>query len=525
MLKKFPFVLSCRLLCIGLALFCYLPAWAQWDDEGWGGEHIYTMTRKELKAKIKAEREKLEGPDTAQVHRTYWVMGEVSGAFRSGDRIPFYMSANEHGVLSPEHNQGYARVKGAFRTLYKSWSAEVGADVLGYVSNESDYYGYRAYVQQLYAKFSYNKYRLVLGAKEEPGEFVDPKLSSGNMVLSGNARPGVGVDLGMDDFSQMVIVDNYLEGKFNVRWYRLTDGRFSRRRYREYEATTLLTDGRQHSYVGNAWLHHKSVFVRTKSSWPFFLTAGIEHACMYAGTVNGEDNSQSHGWFMAMFGSKGKKPAGYNHVLSYDFRGDLNFETWDLGFYKQHYSDDMEGGLFESGKDGLWGMELKLARFPWLEHLVVEMLFTTNQNGVVYANDVYRYTGEFVPEAGNSNFYHDEDYGAWANYYMGLGNPLLMSPIYNEDHYPDYASNMIEALHIGMQGKLGKRVDYLLKFHHQESWGSPFAPYVKTKKNTSLYMAFDVWYKNFQFVPSVSIDQGDLLGNNIGFRLKVRYHL
>lgn len=516
-----------RLAVITLLLFCFLPSMAQWDSEGWGAEHLYTMTRKELKAKLKAEKEKREGPDTAQVHRTFDAFGELTTALKWDNRLPYYMSANSFGTLSPEHSQGYARVSGFFSSEYKRWRLEYGADFMGYASTKSDYYGHNFHIQQLYAKFSYGIYRIILGKKEEPGEFVDRHLSSGNMVVSGNARPGIGIDGGMDDFSHMVIVNEFLEGKFNFSWHKLTDGRFSKSFFDEFQKThgaPPFPDHRQHACVENAWIHHKSVFVRTKSSYPFFLTVGMEHAAMYGGKVNGRNNKQSHGWFMAAFGSKGKRQAGYNHLMSYNFRGDLNFENWKLGLYKQHYTDDMEGGLFESGKDGLWGLEVKLPCLPWLNHIVVETLYTTNQNGVVYANDKDPYTGKFQKEAGNSNFYHDESYGPWANYYMGIGNPLLMSPIYNDDFYPDYASNMIEAIHIGVAGTIGK-VGYTLKMHRQESWGSPFAPFLKTRKNTSAYLEADYTYKNFQFLPSFAYDNGELLGNNIGFRLKVRYHI
>lgn len=519
-----------RLLVICLLLCSFLPVEAQWDDEGWGAERMYTMTRKELKAKMKAEREKREGPDTTRVNRKWEAISELTTAIRWGDRLPFYTTANSYGVLSPEHSQGYARVSGKYTAEYKRWTAEYGADIIGYASGKSDYYAHNFHIQQLYAKYSYGIYRIVLGKKETPGEFVDPVLSSGNMVFSGNARPGIGFDIGMDDFSHMVIVNEFLEGKFNISWQGLTDGHFSKTFFREYADAQMEMEpparrGRQRSCVQNAWIHHKSAFLRTKSSYPFFLTAGIEHAAMYAGTVNGHNNRQKGGWFMAAFGSKGKKPDGYNHLISYDFRGDVNLENWDLGVYKQHYSDDMEGGLFESGKDGLWGLEVRLSFLPWLDHIVIEKLYTTNQNGVVYANDKYPYTGEFQKEAGNSNFYHDEAYGPWANYYMGIGNPLLMSPIYNDDHYPDYSSNMIEALHIGISGKICQKVGYLLKMHWQESWGSPFAPFLQTRKNASYFLEADYSYKNFQFLPSFAFDKGDLMGDNIGFRLKVRYHL
>ncbi len=522
-----------------VALLC-LSAWpasAQTDD-GWGPEHQYNLSLKEIRQQRRQDKER----DSTELYQETQFDFSTVAAYRSGHRLPFYMTSSQHGVLSPEHSQGYVRGQALYRVGRGKWNASAGADLIAYASSKSDYYGSNVYLQQLYARINYSMYHFTLGAIEQQGEFVDPKLSSGNMIYSGNARPGIGLHVGMEKFASMVICDNLLEGKIDVSWTRLTDGDYTEDFYHRYEVVhgkpsvhidedgvqhleRHITDARQHARAGNTWIHHKSAFLRTKSTAHFFLTAGIEHSVMYAGKVNGVSNTQGGGWFRASVGSKGKTTSGYNHMLSYDFRGDLNFSKWKLGAYKQHYTDDMTGGLRDSGMDGLWGLELRLPRVHWLNHIVLEYLCTTNQSGVVYANDVYSYDNTLHPEAGNSNFYHDESYGPWANYNMGLGNPLLMSPIYNDDYYPDYQSNMIRVVHIGLTGRIAGCVDYTLKAHRQESWGSPFAPYLKARHNTSAQLEVNYVTDHWQFSPAVALDRGDLMGNNFGVQLQIIYEL
>lgn len=515
---------------VGLLVSLFVPCtlFAQYDEFGWGADALYNQRYKPPK------EEKI---DTVPRFTHFTNVFEAGTAIKAGNRLPFYLTTNNHGLYSPEHSQAYIRAKSQFSVSKGKWSAEAGFDAIAYASGKSEYYGHNARIQQLYAQAKYGIYKIMIGCKEEDGEFVDPRLSSGNMVWSGNARPAPGIHFGMDDFAHMVIIDNIFESKVDASWYHLTDGDCNKTNYMAYRQNYLLPEGqlsafyddisdpRQHSLVQNAWIHHASAFLRTRSSWPFFLTVGGEHACMFGGRVRGQKNSQDYQWLMSAVGSKGKTEIGYNHLMSFNFRGDLNLKKIKLGIYKQHYTDDMEGGLFDSGLDGLWGLELKLPQFSWLSHLVVEMLYTTNQNGVVYANDIYQYDLTFYPQAGNSNFYHDEAYGAWTHYGLGLGNPLLASPIYNDDMYPDYQSNMIRAFHIGASGRIADIFDYILRIHHQESWGTPFAPFVRTRKNTSVELEADYTYGHWQFIPAVAFDHGDLFGNNFGLSLKARYKL
>lgn len=534
-------------LFLTLLSLLFIPAQAQNEDwqGNWLDEELDSRPPLQLSditgAPWEDEGEIID--DKPRVIRTLSYTIETAAAIKDGDHLPFYALTNEHGIYDPRESQGYARGRAKFTSSYKKMYTEAAVDAIVYGTNPTPYYGSLFHLQQAYVKFGAGAFGLTIGSKEEDGQFVDPRLSSGNMVYSGHARPNPGIRIAMDDFVPMVFTDDFFEGKFGMTWNRNTDGRFNRDFYGEYEQNygifdndgnmTGFHDARQHAKVENAWMHHKFLFLRTRSTNHFYLTAGIEHAAMYGGKVNGKKNMQGGGWLKAAMGGKGHVEQGfygYNHLMSYDFRMDLNFSKFKMGIYKQHYTDDMEGGLFDSGMDGLWGVEIKFPSFDWLNHIVVEMLSTTNQNGVVYANDKYycdveKYNEKFFKEAGNSNFYHDEAYGSWTHYGMGFGNPMLSSPIYNQDYYPDYQSNMVRAYHAAVSGYFFHKVGYTIKAQHLESWGSPFAPFLETKRNYSLHFELDYTLRHLQIIPSVSMDRGELYGDNFNAKLKLRYSL
>ena len=74
-----------------------------------------------------------------------------------------------------------------------------------------------------------------------------------------------------------------------------------------------------------------------------------------------------------MLGGSGKAEGNqFNHAITQNYRVDLKQHKYHVGIYKQHYSDDMEGGLFSSGADGLWGAELTLPANKWVHNVVIE---------------------------------------------------------------------------------------------------------------------------------------------------------
>ncbi|MDO4496967.1 MAG: capsule assembly Wzi family protein [Bacteroidales bacterium] len=462
----------------------------------------------------------------------------------SGDFLPYQLYANKQGRFAPIGTETYNRAFYSHKLSKEKWSLEAGGDLYLYHTKKEPYYAHVVHLQQLYVKGNWGKYTVQLGSKEEDAQFVS-NLSSGNMVWSGNARPAPGLRIGMDDFVSTFITGYIFEMKLNFWWGKQTDGKLNTSVYEQYEANygqevddpknpghkiiSITKDKRQHAKVENAWVHRKSFFIRTTSDKPVFATFGLEHAVMYGGTVNDMDCSEGTNWVRSMLGGSGKKEGNqFNHVLGQDYRIDFRGNLLGVGLYKQHYADDMEGGLFKNGADGLWGMEITLPKTSWLKHIVIEYLHTTNQGGVVYANDEYTKLDkkQIFRTAGNSNFYHDQHMGAWTHYGMILGNPLLSSPLYNTDSYPDMASNMLRAYHLAFEGNIGQKWNYAVKAQHTDSWGTPFAPFGEIRGTTSVAVEAACKVNNHWKVEGAfGMDKGSLYGDNTGFHLNIQYTL
>lgn len=479
--------------------------------------------------------------ETVHTHSVILECGNAS--ILKGDFLASGLTTDRHGVLTvapQSKNQLYNRACYDYEFSFDKWRLEAGGDIYLYYAGCEKLIDRWFHLQQLFVKSSWGKYSATLGCKEENGEFV-PKLSSGNMLWSGNARPAPTLSFRTDDFVSTFFTAHILQLKGNISWSKHIDGGLNRAIYKEYEGIYAkkgfeshyydnITDNRQHAKVENPWFHRKSLFIRTSPEYPVFATYGFEHGVMYGGKVNDENCSGGVNWLRAILGGSGKQPGNqFNHAMVQNYRLDWRHNIIHIGLYKQHYADDMEGGLFSNGADGLWGMEILLPKSRWIKNIVVEYVQSTNQGGVVYANDEYTKLDDgyhVYRTAGNSNFYHDQHMGAWTHYGMMLGNPLFASPLYNADFYPDMASNMLRAYHFTVSGQLMYRLDYAIRIQHIDSWGTPFAPFGEIRSCTSYtleasYPFNDRWRVN----GGIAIEKGKLYGDNSGFQLNIQYCL
>ena len=137
----------------------------------------------------------------------YRTEGAVS--FSSGENTPFWLLNNKQGLSSIEKNNGYLRA-GIFRDIDKDqkFSYGFGADLAVAYNFTSSFI-----IQQLYADIKYRCLGLSVGSKERVGEFNNPKLSSGNMLYSGNARPVPQIRAGIPDYTIVPWTNDWLAVK------------------------------------------------------------------------------------------------------------------------------------------------------------------------------------------------------------------------------------------------------------------------------------------------------------------------
>ena len=107
---------------------------------------------------------------------------------------------------------------------------------------------------------------------------------------------------------------------------------------------------------------------------------------------------------------------------------------------------------------------------------------------------------------------------------MGMGNPLITSPIYNKNGDLAFLYNRVKAIHLGWSGNITKEWTYRAKFSFNRTWGTPFKPIPEILENFSTFAEFkyvpNKW-QGWSFTGSTAFDIGDIYGDNWGFQLKI----
>ena len=305
-----------------------------------------------------------------------------------------------------------------------------------------------------------------MGSKERYHSLVDPFLSSGDMIYSNNARPIPEMNISIPRFTTVPLTKGWLQFKGNFSVGRSFDSDYLSDRYAE-----------KYTFVEHVLWHQKSVYFQikdTRGDFPLSGTLGVQHIVQWGGTSTdpkiGEQPHSIKDFVRIMLGAKGGGDASLSdqinvlgsHHISFDFGLKFQAKDWSLRGYYQHLCYDKSGMEFKNGTDGLWGLELNLPTFPWLEQFVFEYVTTRNQSG-----------------------------------------PF---------HY------------IWLKGSFSPTVSYRFLLTAMNTWGTGTAPLLKKKDGISLLA--DIQYqhpklKGWQFGGSIGADTGDVFGNSsTGFSLK-----
>lgn len=454
---------------------------------------------------------------------------EAIGTVASGEQTPFWIVSNRYGAIPLEAANGLARA-GVFHDQQFGngfkWTA--GLDIVSTAPRDNN-----LFIQQAYAEIGYKSLLLGIGSKERYNSIVDKRLSSGDMVLSPNARPIPEINFSIPHFAIVPFTKGWLQVK----------GDFAIGRSFDKDYLKEYTSGANNTitYVDNVLWHHKSGFLRiedTENNFPLFGIVGLTHWAQWGGTSTNSEigkQPQSVKDFMRVIvgkeGGKGSTPSDSinvlgNHYGSYYFS--LGYKLADFGTvqaYHQHYFDDKSGMEFANKHDGLWGIELETKQLIWLRKVVVELLTTKHQSGpmhfINFDHDKYSGRG-----GGADNYYNNGEYTTGVSYFnRGLGSPIITSPEYNKNGRLGFMNNRVESWHLGAEGDISQQVAYRLLLTHMKGWGRAGYPLLDTK--SSFASLIEVTYKHpnlkgWEFTGAAAFDTGDMLEKNSGFSLNIR---
>lgn len=476
---------------------------------------------------------------SAQVSRlgegvNYNVEFSQNGA--SGDVAPLWLTANRHGLMSVENSAGYLRAGIDRKTETDSthrWKFGYGLD-LAMPYDHSAHFA----VQQLYGEVQYRKFRISLGSKERSQIFKNDALSSGDMLTSVNARPIPQLRAELAD------------------WWDFT-GRAHFMAFRGFASYGMMTDGRwQEDFVGgeaSGRVFAKKVFYHTKAGFfkvgderrfPLTGTFGLEMTAMFGGEVwnlgdragtGNEDfeshQKMSHGFrdFLDAFIAGGSDSndgafanAAGNQLGSWKFTVNWVTPTWGLHAYMDHFFEDHSQMLFQYGwRDNLFGLEAHLPKNPYVSQIVYENLNTADQSGGVYhdATDVLP-----IQISGRDTYYNHHVYGAYQHWGQTIGNPLIVSPAYNNPHVLFNYNNRVRANHIGLSGNPSDEISWRLLYTHHRSFGT-YEVYFNDARSNFFYAeaAYSPRKLNgWHFTLGYGCNTGDLLGSSHGFQATIR---
>lgn len=466
----------------------------------------------------------LSAPVGAQVAKDLYYSVEAGANMSGGEHTPFWLAANRQGLSSIEKNNGYFRA-GLFRPFEegKRFSYAFGADLAVAYRHTSTFI-----IQQLYADIRYRCLELSVGSKERTSEFNNPWLSSGGLTFSGNARPIPQVRIGIPEYTVIPGTKGWLALKGHIAYGMFTDDGWQKD-FSRPEA----------KHTEHVLYHSKDLYVKigNPQHFPLLLEGGLEMAAQFGGNSmqNGRKTDMPNGlkdFFKVFIPSSGSSdtPIGEQTNIYGNHLGSWNFSLtwlvnrdWTVRPYYEHFFEDHSQMFGQYGwKDCLAGVEITFPKNPVITSFVYEYLGTKDQSGAVY----WDHTPE-IPEqvSGRDNYYNHGIYTGWQHWGMGIGNPLLVSPIYNEDGTISFKSNRVKGHHVGIMGNPSADWRYRVLLSLTRHWGTYSLPLPEVIRSGNALV--EVTYaphrlKGWDFTASLGIDRGDMLGKSTGGMLTIR---
>jgi len=451
---------------------------------------------------------------------------EAAGSAASGSNTPFWLTNNTYGVTPLDAGNGYFRAGVLHQQHFNShfyWRANV--ELIAAAPRHRN-----VFIQQLYGEIGYKSLLLSIGSKERYTSLWNQSLSSGDMILSTNARPIPEINISIPQFTPIPLTKEWLQLKGEFAVGRSFD--------KDYLKDNTPSD---QTYIYNNLWHNKSIHLRikdTQGKFPFFLTLGVRHIAQWGGTSTdpniGKQPQSLKDFVRVVFGKAGGEGASQSdvinvlgaHHISYDFQLGYTQTQWSVQAYHQHLAYDKSGLRLQNGTDGLWGLQLDFTHIPWLQTLVFEYVNTKNQSGpfhfIEFDRDKYK-----GPGGGADDYYNNGEYKTGLSYFnRGLGSPLLTSPEYNAGGSLGFFNNRIKDWHIGMSGDISSQLSYRILFTIMNGWGTAYKPFLTKKNGTACLI--DLTYTHprlsgWDFSGSLATDTGNILGDNgIGFNFSIR---
>jgi len=460
---------------------------------------------------------------------------KLNGVVSNGDYAPFWFSSNKYGLSSVENNSGFIR-GGLFRDVeidsLKNWKLGFGADIAVAANHSSDFI-----IQQLYGEIKYKKGHLTIGSKQMPLIFKNEELSTGDMAYGINARPIPQIRLELDEYWDLPLTDGWFGFKGHISYGCMTDG--------GWQKDFIGSDTYPH--CENVLFHSKSGYIKIgkENIFPITFTAGVHFCAQFGGESWNtgkrlDDKSGFSGnyvkngsglssfWHAFYPGGRDATDGSYdnaegNQLGSYQACLEYKGKTWSSKIYAEHFFEDHSQMFFQyDWKDFLWGLEVNLPKNPYVSTVVVEHIGTEDQSGCVYHDHTTNLPTQL---SGVDNYYNHNIYNGWQHWGQGIGNPTIISPVYNKDGRITFYNNRINVFHIGLSGEPISSIHYRILYTHTLSRGTYQKPNMDPLYAN--YLMAEITYlpsfvKGCSLTCAYGMNRGSLIGKSDGAMLSIK---
>jgi len=344
----------------------------------------------------------------------------------NGGTTPLWQSSKQWGTVQDVPIQHITEILHYHQLAFPSkLSLDYGIRALLSISENT-----KAQTNELFFRIQYDFLYFYVGKMRDVIGAADSELSCGSMVISDNAESMPKISAGFSHYVTIPYTFDIVQIKGH-----LAHGWFQDERY-----------------ISDVLLHEKDAYVRLNTHIGILPYAGLVHEAMWGGTYPDGTKvcDMSLGNFLRLFiAGAGDEDAPIgdqdnafgNHLGIWDFGVDISYPMITGKIYYQHFFDDDSGfSSFQNTIDGLWGVDFKIDRFPFVEEVLYEFLHTTSQSG-----DLPHTQG------GHDNYYMHWTYlSGWTYKDRILGNSFFGTAGEGENLVVD--NNRIRAHHIGLKG-------------------------------------------------------------------------
>ena len=469
----------------------------------------------------------------AQEPTTFNYQVEATGIASDNGHAPLWLTANRNGITSTRENQALLHA-GIFyqQPLKHNWQLQAGLDLVGGHHLISNFW-----VHQAYADISWKMLNLSIGSKERGGFPLErnTQLTSGWMVEGMNARPIPQIRGEIKEYWNIPGLNHWLALKGHLAFGWFMDG--------NWQEDFVAPHG---YYTKEALYQSKSLMFRlgNKDKFPVDFEFGILMATQFGGeqyrkkadgtselTLDMPDGLKAY-WkaFFPQGGGEDNPNAGERANIEGNALGSWNFALntylgdWKIRATYEHYFEDHSQMFWQYGpwKDGQLGLEITLPSNRWVSSILWEIMSTKDQSGPFEYYD--RETGECLYSGGDS-YYNHYIYQSWQYYGMGMGNPLIPGPAYNNSGSLTFRSNRVRSNHFGIAGQPSHEWNWRLLASYARHWGTYGAPLDKERNQFSGMVEITYtpdWAKTWSLSATCALDRGNYLSHQVGGMLTLR---